>query len=528
MKKNLLIAGAAAAGLVVVALIALPFVVDANQFRGTLEADMTSALGRKVTVGHLKVSLFSGGIAVDDIAIADDPAFGAAPFVTAKAVNVGVEWLPLIFSRQVRVRSFRLVDPNVVLLRSPAGHWNFSSLGAASAAGGSTAAANLSVQTLSIANGQVAVGMAGKQRQYDNVTLEATGLSYGSQFPFRLTMRTPGSGTIGLTGTVGPLNAKDAAETPFQAALEVKNLDLASTGFIDPASGMAGLIDVTSTVTSDGHRVTSKGTVHATKLQMVQGGAPARVPIEIEYETAHDISTERGSVTRGDVHAGKALAHLSGDYNTHADPITVHMKLTGDKMPASEVEATLPAIGVTLPSGASLQEGTVDADLLVSGPVDHLVTTGPVHLSNAKLKGFDLAGKMGAVASFAGLPKGSDTLIQTLSSTLRVAPDGVRTESLSLIVAAVGTLTGSGTIAPGGAMDYRMIAKLNNASAIGNTVSQYASLGHPENGVPFRIAGTTANPVFMPDVGGMLENAVKSPEAVSGAVGLLQGLFKKK
>ena len=81
---------------------------DANQFRPQLEQTMGEALGRKVTIGSIKAALLSGGVAVEDLSIADDPAFSAAPFVTAKAVTVGVNLLPLIFSRSVRVQAIRL------------------------------------------------------------------------------------------------------------------------------------------------------------------------------------------------------------------------------------------------------------------------------------------------------------------------------------------------------------------------------------------------------------------------------------
>ncbi|MBZ5558946.1 MAG: AsmA family protein [Acidobacteriia bacterium] len=535
MKKNLLIAGAAVAALIVIAAIALPFLVDANQFRGTIETHMTGALGRKVTIGDLAVSLFSGGIAVSDITIAEDPAFGSAPFVRAKSVTIGIEWLPLILSRQVRVRSFQLIDPQVTLLSTAAGRWNFSSLGGSAppgaAAAGGSASMNVSVQKLTMTGGQVIVGIAGsraKRHQYDAVTLEATNLSYASQFPFRLSVRTPGGGAATVTGNVGPLNAKDVAETPFQAALDVTRLDLAATGFLDPASGLAGLIDLTSNLVFDGRRMTSTGKLTANKMQLVPGGGPSRIAIAIDYETSHDMKTERGVVTRGDVHTGNALAKLSGDYNTAGESTTVRLKLAGDKMPAPDLEAMLPAFGVTLPGGASLPEGTLDVDLAITGPLDGLVTTGTVGLANAKLKGFDLAGKMGAIGALAGLPRASDTLIQLFGATIHMAPDGMRTENVNLIVPAIGTLTGNGTIAPGGAMEYRMIAKVNDSTSLVNTVNRYASLGHPENGIPFKIVGTTANPVFAPDAGAMVDSVIKNPDTLKNAVGFVEGLIKKK
>ena len=53
--------------------IAIPFFVNANTFRPTLESELTGALGRQVKVGNLSLSLFSGSVQADNISIADDP-----------------------------------------------------------------------------------------------------------------------------------------------------------------------------------------------------------------------------------------------------------------------------------------------------------------------------------------------------------------------------------------------------------------------------------------------------------------------
>jgi len=103
-----------------------------------------------------------------------------------------------------------------------------------------------------------------------------------------------------------------------------------------------------------------------------------------------------------------------------------------------------------------------------------------------------------------------------------------RAESLRPVVAAIGSLTGSGTIAPNGTLNFQMVVRLNSTSAAVQGVSQYASLGHPENGIQFRIAGTTANPVFVPDVVGIVGGLVNSPDAATIADGFLEGLLNKK
>src|SRR6266436_3087196 len=68
--------------LVVLVLVA-PFLIPVNQFRPTIEEKASAALGRKVDVGNLSLSLFSGSLAADNLAIADDPKFSKSPFLTA-------------------------------------------------------------------------------------------------------------------------------------------------------------------------------------------------------------------------------------------------------------------------------------------------------------------------------------------------------------------------------------------------------------------------------------------------------------
>src|SRR5271155_672223 len=152
MKKTLTIVGIIVAVLIVI-LIALPFVIDVNKFKPTIETNISDALGRKVQVGNISLALLSGGVSVDNVVISDDPSFSPSPFLQAKGVKVGVALLPLIFSKRLEVSSFTVTDPQVSLLRSPSGVWNFSSLGSGAAKSqseSSNSAANISVGKLDI------------------------------------------------------------------------------------------------------------------------------------------------------------------------------------------------------------------------------------------------------------------------------------------------------------------------------------------------------------------------------------------
>src|SRR5260370_16660381 len=81
----------------------LPFLINVNAFRPRIESELTDALGRKVTVGNLSLSILSGSLAADDIAIADDPSFSKAPFIRAKALTVRAHIMPLILSKTLHL-----------------------------------------------------------------------------------------------------------------------------------------------------------------------------------------------------------------------------------------------------------------------------------------------------------------------------------------------------------------------------------------------------------------------------------------
>ncbi len=524
--KKLLVVVAALVAVVLIAAIAIALFFDVNQFRPALAAQVGATLGRRVEIGNLKVSWLAGGVAAEDVVILDDPAFSKEPFVSAKSVSVGVDVLPLILSRSLRVQAFTLDRPRVSLIRAANGNWNFSSLATGqSSSSGSVGAISVLIQRIGITNGQVSIrGLDGAraERSYDDVDIAVTDLSFTSRFPFKLSAKAPGGGTIAVDGQAGPFNLTDMAETPFSGSVKIQHLDVASTGFIDPRSGIGGILDFAGTMTSTGAAITTKGKADVAGLRLMPDASTSKVPVSIEYESAYNTKSEMGTLKRADVSIGKAVARMSGDYRVGERTSSVNMKLRGDKLPVTELEGALPALGITLPQGAALQQGTLDVDLSIAGPVERLVIAGPLGLSNAKITGFDLAEKMGpiaTVAQLAGLQRVGDTLVESLTATLKITQDGIQIDMLKMLAPAVGTLTGDGTISPQGVLNFPMTATFN-AKPIG---------------IPFRVQGTTKNPSFVPDMGRVVKNATeslkeaaKNPDNIKKAADAISGLFGRK
>ena len=547
--KRILKVLAIVVAIVVVILVALPFIINVNSFRPKLEATATDALGRQVKVGNLSLSILTGSVTADNISIADDPAFGTNPFVTAKSLKVGVELMPLITSKELRVTDITLVQPEITLLKNAAGKWNFSSLGGNSAkspapsSSGSSAPPNLSVGKLSVTDGKLIVGKANsnaKPHVYDQVNITVSNFSATSQFPFRLTAKLPAGGNADISGQAGPINSSDAAKTPFDAKVKVNNMDIVASGFIDPASGIAGLANFDGNLSSNGTMAKAVGTFTGNKLQFSPKGSPASKTVVIKHTVDVDLDKQSADITQGDVEIGKAVAHLTGTFKTEGEAQVVNMKLNGPNMPVEELEAMLPALGVVLPSGSQLKGGTLSADLSIVGPVDKLVITGPVKLSNTKLAGFDLGSKLGALSAFAGKAVSNpDTSIENFSTTARVAPEGTRADNINLNVPSIGVITGAGVVNPQGALAFKMLANLH-----GGMMGGLAQVAGGGKGIPFSIAGTTSKPEFVPDLkgmagglagdlaGGALQGVLGGSKAGGGkagsAVDALGGLLGKK
>ena len=87
------------------------------------------ALGRKISVGDVEATFWSGiGVRLANFAVADDPAYGSEDFVRARDLQVNLRFWPLL-NREVRVKRLILHDPVVRVIRNAAGEFNFSTLG---------------------------------------------------------------------------------------------------------------------------------------------------------------------------------------------------------------------------------------------------------------------------------------------------------------------------------------------------------------------------------------------------------------
>jgi AsmA protein len=534
--KRLLVISGIIVGVLLLVIIAVPLFINVDSFRPDLEKKLSAALNRQVHIGKLDASLLSGGASASDITIADDPAFNKGPFLKAASVKVGVQLMPLIFSKQLKVTSLTIQKPDITLLKNAAGKWNYSTLGATAQkspsepskhapepSGKSTP--DISVDKFEIAGGTVRVGhssghSAGKESVYQNVNLVAHNISATSAMPFTLSAGMPGGGTLNLEGQAGPLNPTDSAKSPLDAKIKLNHADLAATGFVDPSSGVGGILDFDGQVKSDGRKLHSEGKAKASDLRVVKGGQPAKQPVALDYKSDYALDSDTGTIN-ANLHTGNSVTNASGTLSAKGEDTLANLKIVGKNMAVNDVEGLLPAFGVVLPSGASLQGGNINMDLNATGPLDRLVIDGPLKIEGTHLSGYNLGSKLGAIAAFTGNKSGTDTLIQTFSSALRVAPEGIKADNIVLDVPSLGIVTGNGVISGDNSLDFKMLVKLSGTAnnLLGSLTG--ASASAQSKGLPFLITGKTSNPVFRPAIGGAVAGDLQNSllQAVQGNKG---------
>ena len=161
--------------------------------------------------------------------------------------------------------------------------------------------------------------------------MTVTNFSGTSQFPFKLTADLPGGGNADITGKAGPINATDASKTPFETAVKVNNMDIAASGFIDPATGIAGLANFDGTLTSNGSHAKAVGTFTGTKLKLSPKGSPAPASVVIKHTVDVDLDKQSGTLTQGDIAIGKAQAHVTGTFQTQGETQVVNLKLNAPR-----------------------------------------------------------------------------------------------------------------------------------------------------------------------------------------------------
>jgi AsmA protein len=562
MRRSVKFGLAAAIALPILAAAVIHHFVDANTYRPMIESRLSAALSRKVTLGDLSLSLITGSLVADNLAIAEDPKFGDTPFFTAKRLRIGVQMKPLIFNHELVVQSFEVDAPQIRLIRSENGTWNFSTLshnlghGAGSQNTDQPAPlADLSVGFITIKDGNANIQTLPSETNphvYDHLDVKLEHFSLAQAFPFTVSASLPGDGKLKLSGTVGPINSQgatasqaatapqDAADPTFDAQLSIKHLDPVAAGYIDPAAGISMIAGLDAHVASDGVNVTSDGKIHAEQLILLKDGKPAPHPVDISYQVRHSLQGKSGQVSDLAFQTGAVAIHINGAYQLSANEPVFDLKLLAQSVPIDALQALMPAVGVKLPNNAVLKGGTLSASFAIKGSAKDNLITGSYEIKNSELVGYNLGSKIVGIAALGGIKTGDTLDIDISRADVRITKAGSETTNIYSVLPALGESTGSGTVSPSGELNFHLISKVTSAKGLNKVgidiltkLNKTSSAGKPSTatGIPINITGTAENPIITADVSGLMKGnaeALRSKGAgILNKTGLSR-LFGKK
>lgn len=103
---------------------------DVNRFKPQILAQAKTALGRDVDFGNARLDVGFRGISLklDNLSIADDPAFQKEAFVTVREVEAAVDALAYLTSKTISVPLVLIKEPKITLIRAKDGTLNVQTI----------------------------------------------------------------------------------------------------------------------------------------------------------------------------------------------------------------------------------------------------------------------------------------------------------------------------------------------------------------------------------------------------------------
>jgi uncharacterized protein involved in outer membrane biogenesis len=231
--------------LIILSLVVLPSLINLERYRGMIAEQVGKALGRKVSVGAMRLTLLTGlGAEMTEVQIAEDPLFGDRPFVTANTLQVRVKLLPL-FQGRVEITHVLLEAPKMFLIRDRQGRWNYQGVferGQPPATVEKTPAQEgpregvhlppFLMTNLRMGGGEIVVldrrSLKGKPLKLGEVHLTASQRDITTPVTFVLegTVALSPPARLRVSGQAGPLPSEGFHRLPVQGHLALQGLDL--------------------------------------------------------------------------------------------------------------------------------------------------------------------------------------------------------------------------------------------------------------------------------------------------------------
>jgi uncharacterized protein involved in outer membrane biogenesis len=405
--------------IVVLVMLALPHIIDVNQYRDEIQAQLQSRLNRPVKLGAMSLAVFPLRVQVQDVTIGEDPRHKSnLPFADIGEMDISVKLFPLL-SKTIAIESLTLKRPKIELITDEAGVWNFASLGEAPpvpATGATSAPAQAPAQAkpsapaqapaassgssfaldkLAISDGQAAVTDNQKHQPravYDHIDLTLKDYAPNQPFSIDLAAHVPGKGaeTFELSGKGGPVNNAQMLSTPFDGTLKLNEVSLAGAQkFLNTAAleGTDAMLSGSTDLTNAGGKMSAKGSlkINDAVIHNVQVG----YPITADFNVTDDLNNDVIQIGKGEVKLGSTPLALTGTLNTHGATTLADVNVSASNASIEDAARLAAAFGVAFSPNAKIT-GKLTANVHAQGPTDRLALNGTVNGHDLEVTGKDI------------------------------------------------------------------------------------------------------------------------------------------
>jgi len=264
------------------AIVAIPRLVDIPRVQALVANNASHALGRPVRFASLSVSMFPlPGVTLHKLEVAEDPRFGATPFLTLESGRLRLRLRPLLTGR-IEFAELRLTKPVITVIRDPQGRLNVASLGVSPAprpapraprpSTGTGAAAAAALPTaVKISEGVVVYVAQGKApARYRVERLDLALEAVAPHVTFKGSARLlPGDVALEIAdGQLTVPSSHALADAPVRATLTVEGDDLAPVvaAAAGPTPSVAGAVKGTLAVSGTVGAPSASGDLKLSKL----------------------------------------------------------------------------------------------------------------------------------------------------------------------------------------------------------------------------------------------------------------------
>ena len=490
------------------ALLALPRLLDIPAIQTYVQQAASHAMGRPVKFSGLSITALPlPTVQLRGLQVAEDPAFGPAPFVTVAESRMRIRLRSLLQGR-VELADLTLEEPRIRVVEDAAGRLNVATLGSTGPSPAAPprlgtgrpsapAGSGVLLARVRVVNGAVDYEKAGSRLTLDKINITVTQGGIGEAL--RATGSAQGPGGLALTiveATVTQGPSRSAGDAQMKATIDVEARDVgAVAATLVPSPTLAGPLKGRVQVAGTMSRITATGALGFERLTAshreprCSDPRPRSLTLEdvrvpLVFTPAQlESRPVQAKVAKGTVALRLALGMGSPRVATLRD-----IAVKGVQLEPLLVDYLCQRNAVTGPLDL-----TGEASLRLPEALPTLSGSGRLAIGSGRVVGPDLLNALGQAVALTGLvsgvldPKGrsrpgpgSPLSFDSITATYTIADGVVRTDDLVYVARDV-RVTGAGTY-----------ALVDGRTAMDVTVTQ------GENRVKARVAGNPGALTIVP------------------------------